>query len=142
MENARGGWGSSRRDSQPHRRGCWRDPQGPKACTSPPTREPAPEGPNLIVGSGGSDEIRWRVERAPLLPLSPSPPALEPWVKRSASLPTVRPGLSVRECGTAGSASGQTACPIRPTLCQSQSRQGHRSPLRLGALLHPSYRSG
>ena len=31
------------------------DPQGPRACTSPPTRESAPEGPNLIVGSRGSD---------------------------------------------------------------------------------------
>ena len=26
-----------------------------RACTSPPTQEPAPEGPNLIVGSRGSD---------------------------------------------------------------------------------------
>ena len=55
IENARGGWGGSRRDSQPHRRGHWRDPQGPRAYTSPPTRESAPEGPNLIVSSGGSD---------------------------------------------------------------------------------------
>ena len=31
------------------------------------------------------------------------------------------PGLSVHECGTTGSASGQTACPVRPTLHQSQS---------------------
>ena len=53
-ENARWGWGS-RRDSQPHRRGHWRDPQGPRACTSPPTREPAPEGPSLIVGSRVKD---------------------------------------------------------------------------------------
>ena len=30
-------------------------------------------GPNLIVDSGGSDEIWWRVEQAPLLPLGPSP---------------------------------------------------------------------
>ena len=30
-------------------------------------------------------------------------------------------GLSVHECGATGSASGQTACPIRPTLCQSRS---------------------
>ena len=30
-------------------------------------------------------------------------------------------GLSVRECGAAGSASGQTACPVRPTLRQSRS---------------------
>ena len=29
--------------------------QGPRTYTSPPTREAAPEGPNLIVGSGGSD---------------------------------------------------------------------------------------
>ena len=29
-------------------------------------------------------------------------PALEPWVTRSASLPAVRPGLSVRECGAEG----------------------------------------
>ena len=71
-------------------------------------------------------------------------PELEPWVARSASLPMVRPGLSmlecgaagcylplclprspplfesgplglsVRECGAAGSASGQTACAFVP----------------------------
>ena len=39
-------------------------------------------------------------------------------------------GLSVRECGAAGSASGQTACPVCPTLRQSGSRQGNSSPLR------------
>ena len=41
------------------------------------------------------------------------------------------PALSVylRKCGAAGSASGQTACPIRPTLCQSRSRHGNSSPL-------------
>ena len=48
-------------------------------------------------------------------------------------------GLSVCECGAAGSASGQTACPFR---CQSGSRHGHVSPLRPGACLHPSYWSG
>ena len=98
-------------------------------------------------------------------------PALEPWVAWSASLPAVGLvylcanvgprgathcsacpvlchsesgplGLSVRECGVAGSASGQTACPARPTLCQSQSCQGHASPLRPGARLCPCYRSG
>ena len=51
-------------------------------------------------------------------------------------------GLSVRECGAAGSASGQTACPVPPTLRQSQSRHTQASPLRPGARLHPSYRSG
>ena len=50
--------------------------------------------------------------------------------------------LSVRECGATGSASGRTACPIRPTLCQSRSCHGHASPLRPSARLHPSYQSG
>ena len=92
-------------------------------------------------------------------------PALEPWVARSPLLPAVCPvylwvsvglwgatlrsscpvlrhsesgplGLSVYKCGAAGSASGQTACPFRPTLHQSRSRHIHASPL------HPSYRSG
>ena len=51
-------------------------------------------------------------------------------------------GLSMWECGAAGSASGQTACPIGPTLCQSQSRHGHASPLCPPAHLRPSYWSG
>ena len=46
-----GGW----RNSQPHRRVHCRDPQGPGTYTNPPTRESAPEVPNLIVSSGGSD---------------------------------------------------------------------------------------
>ena len=61
---------------------------------------------------------------------------LEPWVAWSASLPAVRPGLSVHECRAAGSASGQTACPVCPTLRQSRSRHGNASPL------HPSYWTG
>ena len=98
-------------------------------------------------------------------------PELEPWLTRSALLPavlpvylcvnvglqgllpttlpaplsaTLSPALSVylRECGAAGSASGQTACPVRPTPRQSRSPHGHESPLRPGACLHPSYRSG
>ena len=46
-------------------------------------------------------------------------------------------GLSVRECRAAGSASGQTACPVSPTLCQSWSpvlvlpRQRESSPPQL-----------
>ena len=46
------------------------------------------------------------------------------------------------KCGATGSASGQTACPLRPTLRQSRSRHSHASPLRPGAHLRPSYRSG
>ena len=45
--------------------------------------------------------------------------------------------VSVHECGAAGSASGQTACPVRPTLCQSRSRHGNSSPLHLGYLSPP-----
>ena len=45
--------------------------------------------------------------------------------------PTLSPALLVylRECGAAGSAGGQTACPVRPTLRQSWSRHGNASPL-------------
>ena len=41
---------------------------------------------------------------------------------------TLSPALSVylRERGAAGSASGQTACPVRPTLRQSRSRPSYR----------------
>ena len=46
-------------------------------------------------------------------------------------------GLSVRECGAAGSASDQTACPVCPTLGQSWSRHGNASPLRPGAVSAP-----
>ena len=41
-------------------------------------------------------------------------------------------GLSVHECGAAGSASGQTACPVCLTLRQSQSCHGNPSPVRPG----------
>ena len=45
---------------------------------------------------------------------------------------TLSLALSVylRKHGATRSASGQTACPVGPTLRQSQSRQGHASPLR------------
>ena len=33
----------------------WKNPQGPRTYTKPPTQESAPEGPNLPVGSRGSD---------------------------------------------------------------------------------------
>ena len=41
-------------------------------------------------------------------------------------------GLSVRECGATGSASGRIACPVRPTLRQSRSCHGNASPLHPG----------
>ena len=54
IENTCGGSGGGR-NSQPHRRVCWRDPQGPRTYTNPPTQESAPEEPNLLLGSGKSD---------------------------------------------------------------------------------------
>ena len=88
-------------------------------------------------------------------------PTLEAWAALSASLPAICPaylcsnvgpqgaahhsacpvlrhsesgplGLSVCECGVAGSASARTACAVRPTLRQSRSRHSHASPLRPG----------
>ena len=98
-------------------------------------------------------------------------PELEPWVAWSALLPAICPVylcanvgrqgatrcsacpilrhsesgplcLSMHECGATGSDSGQTACPVCPTLCQSWSRLSHARPLCPGACLGPSYRSG
>ena len=63
-------------------------------------------------------------------------PELEPWAARSASLPAVFP-VYLRECGAAGSASGQTACPVHPTLHQSQSHRGITSPLCPGCPAPP-----
>ena len=57
------------------------------------------------------------------------PPLCLPHLCHSESGPL---GLSVRECGATGSASVQTACPVRPTLRQSWSRHGKWSPLLTG----------
>ena len=46
-------------------------------------------------------------------------------------------GLSVHECRAAGSASGQTGYPVRPTLRQSRSRHSNESPLHPGCLSPP-----
>ena len=62
-----------------------------------------------------------------------------PFLRHSESGPL---GLSVCKCRAAGSATGQTACPICPTLRQSQSRHGHVSPLHPGARHRPSCWSG
>ena len=65
-----GGWSSSRRNSQPRRTVHWREPQGPRMYTNPPTSESAPQSPTLLVGSGESD---WKPEQAALFPLRPLP---------------------------------------------------------------------
>ena len=54
IENICGGCGGGR-NSQPHRRVCWKDPQGPRTYTNSSNQESAPEGPSLLVGSIGSD---------------------------------------------------------------------------------------
>ena len=63
-----GGWGG-KRNSQPHRRVHWRDPQGPRTYTNPLTWESAPEGPNLPVGSRASD---WKPAERPASNIVPS----------------------------------------------------------------------
>ena len=57
---------------------------------------------------------------------------------------TLSPALLVylHKCRVAGSASAWTACPVRPTLRQSQSCHSQASPLHPGAYLCPSYWSG
>ena len=62
-----------------------------------------------------------------------------PVLRHSESSPL---GLSVRECGAAGSASGRIALPVSPTVCQSRSCHSNMSPLCPGCRLRPSYRSG
>ena len=53
------------------------------------------------------------------------------------------PGLSMRECGAIGSASGHTACPVGPTIRQSLGlAELPRVPSTLAACLCPSYWSG
>ena len=65
-----GGNCSSKRNSHPHRRASWKDPQGPTMCTNPPTQESAPEGPDLLGGRGGNES--WpRAQQAALFPLGP-----------------------------------------------------------------------
>ena len=73
-ENTCGGWGGSGRNSQPYRRVRWKDPRGPRMYTSPPTRESAPEGLNLIVGSGGSDRIPAESRASGIVPSQTPPP--------------------------------------------------------------------
>ena len=53
---------------------------------------------------------------------------------------TLSPALSVFLCGMWGCR--VCSCPVCPTLSQSRSHHGHESPLRPGACLCPSYRSG
>ena len=72
-------------------------------------------------------------------PRGPTHRSARPTVRHSESGPL---SLSVRECGSTGFTSARTACAIRPTLRQSQSRHGHASPLHPGARLLPSYQSG
>ena len=72
------------RNSQPHRRVHWRDQQGPRMYTNPPTLESAPEGLNLLVGNRGSD---WKPAESQASGIVPS--LNTPWL----TAPQQRPRL-------------------------------------------------
>ena len=72
-ENTCGGWGGSRKKSQPHRRIPWRDPQGPRMYTNPPTWNQHQKGPICLWVVGEVTENCQRVEQAALFPLGPLP---------------------------------------------------------------------
>ena len=65
---------SSRRNSQPQQRACWRDQQGPRMYTNPPTQESAPEGPKLLVDSVRSDYKPAESEASSIVPSLTPPP--------------------------------------------------------------------
>ena len=67
-----GGWGG-RRNSKPHRRVYWGDPQGPRMYTNPLTWKSAPEGPNLLVRSLRNDWKPARAKQVAFFPLGPLP---------------------------------------------------------------------
>ena len=86
----------------------------------------------------GFISLRWSPGLLGLLRSPPLVPfaSVGPWGP-TRTLPalfsaTLSPAFSVylHKCGAAGSASGQTACPVRPTLRPSRSHQGNTSPLR------------
>ena len=62
MEKICGDFGGGT-DTQPHRRVHWRDPQGPKTCTNPPTCKSATKGHKPLAGIEGSDR-KWDEGRA------------------------------------------------------------------------------
>ena len=68
----------SRRNSQPHRRVGWRDPHGPRTYTNPLTQESAPEGPNLLVSSRGSDWKPVKSWAGSIVPCQAPPPHTVP----------------------------------------------------------------
>ena len=71
IENAHGGGGRPWGRLPASQERSWRDPQGPRVCTSPPTQEPAPEGPSWIVGIGVED---WNPEESEVGTTAPSRP--------------------------------------------------------------------
>ena len=90
---------SSRRNSQPHRRVCWRDPQGPSMNMNPPTQESAPEGPNLLVGSRGSERKLAKGQASTIVP-SLAPPPHTATQRSNSVLPC--PGEYLRICPLEG----------------------------------------
>ena len=65
---------SSKKNSQPHRGVCWRDPEGPRTYTNPPTQESAPtQGQICLWVAGEVTENQQKAEQAVSFPLGPSP---------------------------------------------------------------------
>ena len=52
---------------------CFKDLQGPETYTNLPIWESAPEGPNLLMGSGGMTESQPKAEQSLLFPLGSFP---------------------------------------------------------------------
>ena len=66
-------WGLWQREKL-HRTVCWRDPQDPRPYTNPPNWESAPERPNLLVGSRGSDWQPAKSQASGVVPSLTPPP--------------------------------------------------------------------
>ena len=82
-----GCWGG-RISSQPQRRVHWREPQGPRTHTKPPTQESAPEGPNVLVGSTESDWKPAESQASGIVPSWTPPPHRVPQC-RDVGCPTL-----------------------------------------------------
>ena len=71
IENARGGWGCSRRDSQPQGEVVGETHRGLECAQAHPLGNQHQRGPVSLWVAQLVTTIRWTVEQAPLLPLGP-----------------------------------------------------------------------
>ena len=83
------------RNSKAHSRVSWRDSQSPRMYTNPLTEESAPQGPNLLVGSGRND---WKPAESTASSIVPSwtppqhtKPSTSMWVAPPTRIPEAPP---------------------------------------------------